>query len=240
MDQSIGKIAYFTGCTARYNTRGEGEAFVAIMEHLGFDVFIPDQKCCGLAKMGLGNYNGAAGSIKYNADILYDLVSEGYVPVTTCPSCHFMIAEESSSIVENFKVQALSGKIREATEFLYHILSTEDRSLKWHPLDYKMAYKNPCHAKETGDKTRNLLDMIPGLDITAWYDKCCGMGGTFGMKDKHYEKAEKIAIPMKDCLNNAEADVQSTTCGACAVQVENVTGRKALHPLVLLQESLRL
>ena len=232
------KVAFFTGCTAKYNDRGEGYAFIKIMEHLGYDVIVPDQKCCGLAKLGLGNYKGAEKSISYNTEQFSQLVNDGYIPVTTCPSCHFMMAEGAASIVKNDQVTQLGDKFREATDLLHEILSANENLLELKPLKKTIAYKNACHAKETGVGTRNLLNMIPELEVVAWYDQCCGMGGTFGMKSKYYDKASEIAVPMGESLKNSNADLQSTSCGACAVQVENHTDQVAVHPLVLLQHSL--
>jgi len=232
------KIAFFTGCTAKYNDRDEGHAFIRIMEYLGYEVLVPDQKCCGLAKLGLGNYKGAEKSINYNTDQFLKVVNDGYTPVTTCPSCHFMMAEGAASVVNNESVEIVGEKFREATDFLYEILSSGDHKFNLKPINKKLAYKNACHAKETGSGTKKLLNMIPDLDVVAWYDQCCGMGGTFGMKSKHYEKASDIAVPMSEHLNSGGADIQSTSCGACAVQVENHTKQVAVHPLVLLGESL--
>ena len=237
-DRPVGKIAFFTGCVAKYNTRGEGEAFIRIMEYLGYEITIPEQKCCGLAKLGLGNYKGALKSINYNTKQFSKVLGEGYIPVTTCPSCHFMMSEGAASILDNEEVKKLGGQFREATDFLYELFEKNTAALKFNPVKRKIAYKNSCHARETGINTKKLLEQIPGTEVVSFSDECCGMGGTYGMKSKYYRKAQKISAPMKKVLTSGGADIQSTSCGACSIQVENSTGQNAVHPLVLIRESL--
>jgi glycerol-3-phosphate dehydrogenase subunit C len=45
------KIAYFAGCTANYLFPEVPRAVVEVLQHNGFDVFYPEQRCCGMPSM---------------------------------------------------------------------------------------------------------------------------------------------------------------------------------------------
>jgi Fe-S oxidoreductase len=233
-----GKVAYFYGCTANYNARGESEAFLRIMAHLGIEVLIPKQKCCGLAKVGLGNYKGAGKAARYNTKQFMRAVEKGYTPVTTCPSCHFMLSNGTLSFLRNQETERVAGCAREAMDYIREVIAVGNIDLDFNSQHRNIAYKNPCHAREKLGSTVSMLEMIPGLNVVAVYDECCGMGGTYGMKNKHRERAAKIAEPMSELFMGSGADTLSTSCGACAAQIKGSTGEESVHPLVLLADSL--
>ncbi|MCX5906099.1 MAG: 4Fe-4S binding protein, partial [Deltaproteobacteria bacterium] len=47
-------IAYFHGCYTNYLEPRLGQAVVAVLEKNGFQVFLPEQECCGLPLIGNG------------------------------------------------------------------------------------------------------------------------------------------------------------------------------------------
>ena len=233
-----GRVAYFYGCTANYNKRGEGEAFLRIMKRLGIEVYIPKQTCCSLAKLGQGNYRGAEKAAEYNTKNLIEAIEEGYTPVTTCPSCHFMLSSGTLSFMRNENTERIAERTREAMDYIWETVGTGEYDLDLIPQDRKIAYKNPCHARELLTSAKALMEMIPGTEVVTVYDECCGMGGTYGMKTRNRERAAQIAAPMKEIFIGSGADTHSTSCGACALQVEQSTGSESTHPLVLFADSL--
>ena len=58
MQESEGrKVAYFAGCTARYLFPAVAKATVEVLEHNGVNVYVPEQRCCGMPTMLEGNRN---------------------------------------------------------------------------------------------------------------------------------------------------------------------------------------
>jgi len=41
-------VAYFHGCATQHYEMEVGQAIVAVLEHNGFEVVLPEQNCCGL------------------------------------------------------------------------------------------------------------------------------------------------------------------------------------------------
>jgi len=57
------------------------------------------------------------------------------------------------------------------------------------------------------------------------------------MQKKNYELSERIARDMTEAIDKAGCDVLITECSACKMQIEHLTGKKAVHPIKLLAKS---
>ena len=51
-------------------------------------------------------------------------------------------------------------------------------------MDLSVGYHHPCHLRILGVSKEpvQLLQLIPGLRVATYSDKCCGMGGIYGLK----------------------------------------------------------
>ncbi len=85
------KIAYFAGCTANYLFPEVPRAVVEVLQTNRFDVFYPEQKCCGMPSMLEGDRQLTLEFVRYNMDILAEAVASGYDIVCSCPTCGFML-----------------------------------------------------------------------------------------------------------------------------------------------------
>jgi glycerol-3-phosphate dehydrogenase subunit C len=84
-----------------------------------------------------------------------------------------------------------------------------------------------------------LMQLIPGLKVHRYSDKCCGMGGTYGLKSKNYELSMKIGQRLFDEIASSDVDRLITGCGACGMQIRQGTMRDSIHPMKLLAEAYR-
>jgi len=85
------KIAYFAGCTGNYLFPEVPRSVVEILQYNGFDVFYPEQKCCGMPSMLEGDRQLTLEFVRHNMDILAEAVASGYDIVCSCPTCGFML-----------------------------------------------------------------------------------------------------------------------------------------------------
>ena len=85
------KIAYFAGCTANYLFPDVPKAVVEVFRINGFDVYFPEQKCCGMPSMLEGDRELTLGFVQLNIDRLAEVVQDGYDIVCSCPTCGFML-----------------------------------------------------------------------------------------------------------------------------------------------------
>ena len=78
---------------------------------------------------------------------------------------------------------------------------------------------------------------------------CCGMAGTFGYEAEHYDLSMKIGelrvFPKVREIANSQASIVNrnleivSTGAACRLQIEQGTGVKAIHPIVLVAQAVK-
>jgi glycerol-3-phosphate dehydrogenase subunit C len=87
------KIAYFSGCTANYLFPEVPKAVVEVFQHNGFEVYYPEQKCCGMPTLLEGDRKLTMEFVRFNLDHLAGAVESGYDIVCSCPTCGFMLSK---------------------------------------------------------------------------------------------------------------------------------------------------
>jgi glycerol-3-phosphate dehydrogenase subunit C len=87
------KIAYFAGCTANYLFPDVPKAMVEVFRINGFEVYFPEQKCCGMPSMLEGDRQLTLRFVQLNLDRLAEAVQDGYDIVCSCPTCGFMLKQ---------------------------------------------------------------------------------------------------------------------------------------------------
>ena len=85
------KIAYFAGCTGMYLFPEVPKAVVEVFQHNGFQVYFPDQKCCGMPPFLEGDRQVTLDFVHFNVEHLAQVVEEGYDIVCSCPTCSYML-----------------------------------------------------------------------------------------------------------------------------------------------------
>jgi glycerol-3-phosphate dehydrogenase subunit C len=83
------KVAYFTGCTARYLFPQVAQATVEVLERNGIAVYVLPQKCCGMPTMLEGDRAFTHRAAAFNIDELLRVVEDGYDIVCSCPTCGY-------------------------------------------------------------------------------------------------------------------------------------------------------
>jgi len=84
-------VAYFAGCTAGYFFPEVARAAVMVLERSGVDVFVPPQQCCGMPTLVEGQEGKTLDRVGANLERLLAVNAKGYVPVSSCPTCGFLL-----------------------------------------------------------------------------------------------------------------------------------------------------
>jgi len=85
------KLAYFAGCTGKYLFPEVPKAVVDVFRHNGFEVYFPEQKCCGMPPFLEGDREVTLDFVRFNTEHLSEVVEEGYDIVCSCPTCSYML-----------------------------------------------------------------------------------------------------------------------------------------------------
>ena len=70
---------------------------------------------------------------------------------------------------------------------------------------------------------------------------CCGMAGSFGFEKEHYDLSNKIGemILFPEVRQAAENILIAAPGTSCRHHIEEGTGRKALHPVTIMYNALK-
>jgi len=233
------KVVYFTGCWANYYGPDIGKAFVEVMRRNGFDVLVPEQKCCGMPMMANANLKGGEKNFRFNVKSLYAAAAPGYDILTTCPSCNMMLRKEGRKFFDSEEAKWVSGHIFDADEYLLRLHREGRLNTNFQKTPLKVFYHNPCHLKVQGltKEPLDLLKLVPGVEVVGTNYYCCGLSGSYGMKKQNYDRSVEIAQRVWGEAKSSGAEAVVTECGGCGLRIEEGTGLKILHPMMILEQA---
>ncbi len=85
------RVAFFAGCTGQYLFPDVPKAAVEVLRRNGIDVYMPEQKCCGMPSLLEGDIRLTLKMVSFNLDRLCEAVDSGYRIVCSCPTCAYML-----------------------------------------------------------------------------------------------------------------------------------------------------
>lgn len=234
-----GKVAYFHGCSAQHMEPHIARHVVEVLEHNGFEVVLPPQKCCGLPLIANGDLKAAAGNGRYNIQHLREWAEQGIPIVVSSTSCSLTLKHDYQHVLGLDGADAVAEHVYDLFEFLMAcheqgILRTDFRRM-----EERLPYHQPCHqrAQGLGVPAVHLLNLIPGVEAWNLDAGCCGSSGTYGFKEEKYEVSMKVGEPMRDALIAAGAPRAVSDCETCRWQMEYQAGVQAVHPISVLWEA---
>ena len=235
-------VAYFHGCYVNYNNPPLGQAFVKVMNALGYGVQLLDkEKCCGVALISNGFVEKATKQAKVNLDSIRKAKASGMNVVATSSTCTFTLRDEYEHLLglENGDVR---DNIDLACRYIYNLLSDGNHTLKFDPEAprIKVAYHSACHMERLGwtQYSIELLKLIPNVGLIKLDSQCCGIAGTYGFKKENYATSQAIGEPLFAAIEASDCDLVSTDCETCKWQIEMSTSKRVLHPIEILANSL--
>jgi glycerol-3-phosphate dehydrogenase subunit C len=238
-----GKVAIFATCYVNYNEPGMGHDLIASLEHNEIPhVLVEKEACCGMPKLELGDLDGVDALKRKNIPVLARYAREGYAILTPVPSCTLMFKQELPLMYPD---DADTIAVRDAMfdPFEYFVSRKKDGLLKSdfkHALG-KVSYHIPCHSRvqNMGQKTRELLESIPGTEVTT-VERCAGHDGTWGVKTEYYENSMKIGRPVFRRMAEPGPAYVSSDCPIAARHIRQGMGETSAikaHPLSLLRRA---
>jgi glycerol-3-phosphate dehydrogenase subunit C len=101
------KVAYFAGCTARYLFPEVATATVEAFNKSGVEVYVPQQKCCGMPTLLEGDRRLTVNFVKDNVERWADIVEQGFDIICSCPTCGYMLKTVISAGAEGHRLNRL-------------------------------------------------------------------------------------------------------------------------------------
>ena len=238
---TAGRVVVFATCYGNRNQPGLVEDLVAVLEHNGIATALAAaERCCGMPKLELGDLQSIERLKEANIDELDRFARDGWDLTAVVPSCVLMFKQELPLLFpEDERVLRVAEAFFDPFEYL--MLRHRDGKLNttFATTLGTISYQVPCHLRvqNIGLKTRDVLELVPGTQVTA-IERCSGHDGSYAVKKEYHQTSRKIARPVARAAENAAGAHFTSDCPMAAEQIASVAeGVTATHPLQLLRRA---
>jgi FAD/FMN-containing dehydrogenase/Fe-S oxidoreductase len=215
-------------------------AAVEVLEAAGFEVRVPKENvCCGRPLYDFGMLDRAKKLLLGTLETLDQEIAEGIPVVVLEPSCASVFRDELLNLFpDDSRARKLSTQIFLLSEFL------ENKAGHWRlpAISRKALVHGHCHQKSVLKMTDEeaVLRRL-GVDYEIPAPGCCGMAGAFGFEEKKYSLSIAIGeLELLPAVRRAAPDWLIIANGfSCREQIQQSTGRHALHLAEVIQLAMR-
>ena len=214
-------------------------AAVRVLEHLGFQVVLPEKPlCCGRPLYDFGMLDRAEQYLDETLRCLKPQIDAGMPMVVLEPSCCSVFKDELLELMpDRNEGKNLSAQTFTLSEFLRQRVDTA----RIPKLRRKAIVQRHCHhhAIMGFDSEKEILKAME-LEVDVLDSGCCGMAGAFGFAKDTYDVSqacgERVLLPK---VRAAEASTLVLADGfSCKMQIAEGTPRRALHLAEALEMAL--
>lgn len=240
------KVYLFCDEFTNYNDVEIGKKAVMLLEKLGYEVVIPDHAESGRSYLSKGLVKEAQKLAIRNVELLKDIISQKTPLIGIEPSAILSFRDEYIDLVpENLKIDAqniashallfeefVSREI-DAKRITKEAFNTKEQLVKLH---------GHCHQKALSSLTtsKKALSIPENYKVQLIPSGCCGMAGSFGYEEEHYDVSMQIGelVLFPTVRQQPENVIIAAPGTSCRHQIKDGTGRKAKHPIEILWEAL--
>jgi len=203
-------------------------AAVNVLEDAGYEVVVPSASmCCGRPLYDYGMLPMAKRWLLHILRTLRREIDEGAPVIGLEPSCVAVFRDEMTRLLPDHEVaKRLSRQTYTLAGFL------NEHGYRYPKVHRKAIVHGHCHHKAVMklDDEREAVKAME-LDADVLDNGCCGMAGSFGFERDHYDISMKVAEhELLPTLRRAADDTLVVADGfSCRTQIEQATGRHALH-----------
>jgi len=233
------KVAYFADTFASFSDPEIARALVSILEKSNIETVLPKQKGAGMPALAYGSLKRARRRAGYNIRQLVPAAKAGLPIIATEPTAAFCLKEAYRFLQDGEDAELVAENTYEAFQYLRRLNERGEFNIDFQKVNRKVAYHTPCHLKalQIGRPALEVLRLVPGLEIIEIDEGCCGMAGTFGLKKENRAVSLRIGKRLFAALKESGAELVASECSTCRLQIEEATGLKTVHPLLLLREA---
>jgi FAD/FMN-containing dehydrogenase/Fe-S oxidoreductase len=204
-------------------------AACAVLEGAGCDVVVPSgHVCCGRPLYDFGMLDTAKRYLREVLDRLELEIAAGTPIVVLEPSCASVFRDELLNLFpKEPRAQKLAKQVFLLSEYL-----EKHPELPVPRLERPVLLHGHCHQKSLMKMASEhaVLDRM-GADVEEPESGCCGMAGSFGYEKGKYDISVKVGerVLLPRVREVADEKVIVADGFSCRTQIEQLTGRRALH-----------
>src|SRR6266404_3099466 len=235
-----GKVILWDDTFVRYHEPNIGIAAVRVLNALGFDVeLLQNRKCCGRPAFSQGNLDAAAEVGHHNVDLLSSLHDSTTPVLFLEPSCWSMFVEDYRELkIDN--AEKIAERCFLFEKFVDDLLEQNPDAVLFQHRETNVAIHPHCHAKSLMNPAfmARLVERLPGRKAALLDTGCCGMAGAFGALAEKYELSRRVAADLLRKIDNRQADVVIASGTSCRHQIVDLSSIRPKHMAELLADAI--
>jgi Fe-S oxidoreductase len=222
----------------RYFEPDNLRAAVKVLAAAGYRAIVPSAKgrpvCCGRTWLAAGMVDKAREEARRTIQGMPD-----EIPIIGLePSCLLTLRDEYGSLLPSAAQDRFAARAMLLGEFL----AREKPELALRPLPGTAHAHGHCHQKAFGafPDMLSTLRLVPQLSVQPIASSCCGMAGSFGYQAETEAISREMAeVGLLPAVRAAAAEDFIVADGtSCRHQIEDLSGRPAIHSVRLLERAL--
>jgi Fe-S oxidoreductase len=230
-----------------FNEAEIGITTIKLLDKLGYGVkFLPHHES-GRSFLSKGMLEEARELARKNVNLYKDVITADTPLVGVEPSAILTFRDEYPDLLRGDE-KANAKKIATHTLMIEEFLSKE---LEENKIDLSLFKEQKaliklhghCQQKALSSLTpvKRILTRMGNNEVHLIPSGCCGMAGSFGYEKEHYELSMKIGelVLFPTVRKQGENVIIAATGTSCRHQIKDGTGRKALHPVEIIWNTLR-
>lgn len=241
-----GVVYFFNDEFSNFLDADIAKTAVLLLEKLGYEVKLPPHVESGRTYLSKGLLREAKELAIKNVDLLSSIIPKDAPIIGLEPSAILTLRDEYLDLVypsqqdaaqqiakQTFYIDEFIAKEIDAGNIHGGVFTQQEQLIKLH---------GHCHQKTLSSltHTKKMLELPKNYKVHLIRSGCCGMAGSFGYEEEHYEMSMKVGeLVLFPTVRQQPEEVLIAAPGtSCRHQIKDGTGRKALHPVEILFHAL--
>jgi Fe-S oxidoreductase len=246
VEQPVGRVMFFVDEFTNFNDVTIGIKAIELLHRLGYIVEVVDHLESGRAALSKGLLPLAKKCADKNVETFSKWISKELPLLGLEPSAILTFRDEYPRLVDSERREAarqLAQNCLLLEEFIYREVQAGNiRQEQFTLATRKIKLHGHCHQKALSsvDYGAWILQLPQNYSVDVIPSGCCGMAGSFGYEQEHYEVSMNIGeLVLFPAVRAAGDEVIIAAPGtSCRHQIKDGTGRKAMHPVEVLFDAL--
>ena len=241
-----GSVYFFIDEFTNYNDTEIGIKGVKLLHRLGYGVKMVKHYESGRPYISKGLLDEAKRLANKNVNVFKDRIDSKSPLLGIEPSGILTFRDEYPRLVnDNLKESAkrIASNCLMIDEFLANEMNKGNITPNdFHEAEVNIKLHGHCHQKALSkvDPTAWILALPKNYNVEVIPSGCCGMAGSFGYEEEHYEVSMKVGeMVLFPAVRNTSKETIITAPGtSCRHQIWDGTKRKSYHPVEILYKAL--
>ncbi len=231
--EATGKVLLFPDTYTNYSNTKPGKAAVLALEAAGVHVEIPDEVVSsGRPAYSKGFLNVARERARTNVEVLDPYVGDDWSVVFTEPSDAVMFQDEYLDLLpESETTVRVSENAYGVLEYMD--VMRLDEEIDFAEQDGSLTYHGHCNQKAM-NKDHHAVGVLrrAGYAVDPLDSGCCGMAGSFGYEEEHYDLSKAIGNILFRQVEKSDGDEVVAPGVSCRTQLGGREGESSpRHPI---------